>query len=584
MKLSHVLFNRVRLLGALLVLLVVASLYLPASGEPATPTATDRQIAQLVAMLLPRDHLSRHPLDEEMSRRALKSYLKSLDPMKVYFTQADVDAFRLRQNDLSEQVKRGDITFGYTVFKTFLARIDERVALVDALLKQPQDFSVDEEMTVNADATTYAKTETEVRDKWRKRVKYDLLVLKVDTGKENPNGITGQAAIDKLYPPLPQLRPPHAPDRQRRAAGDVSELPSPRPSIRTPTTCRPSTVDNFDIQMRLEAGRHRGLPASRGRLHGGQEDHSRRGRRKGRPPQGRRQDHRRGRRVPKGRMVDVVDMKLSDVVKLIRGKPGTVVRLEVISAVGRRAARGSRSPGTKIELKDSEANGEVFDVGRQRRRQALQDRRDRSAQLLHGHGRRPPGRPQFQEHHPRRSQASSRTSTHKGVDAVVLDLRTNGGGSLTEAINLTGLFIDDGPVVQVKDADGQVQPYRTIQIRTSIWNGPLVVLISKFSAVGQRDLRRRHPGLPPRPDRRRQVHARQGHGAEPDGPGPSSCSACPTPRSMGELKITMQQFYRPGRRQHAEAGRAGRRGDALAHLAPGRGRGGPGLSRSPSTR
>ncbi len=67
MKLSHVLFNRVRLLGALLVLLVVASLYLPASGEPATPTATDRQIAQLVAMLLPRDHLSRHPLDEEMS-------------------------------------------------------------------------------------------------------------------------------------------------------------------------------------------------------------------------------------------------------------------------------------------------------------------------------------------------------------------------------------------------------------------------------------------------------------------------------------------------------------------------------------
>lgn len=69
MKLSHVLFNRVRLLGALLVLLVVASLYLPASGEPATPTATDRQIAQLVAMLLPRDHLSRHPLDEEMSPR-----------------------------------------------------------------------------------------------------------------------------------------------------------------------------------------------------------------------------------------------------------------------------------------------------------------------------------------------------------------------------------------------------------------------------------------------------------------------------------------------------------------------------------
>jgi carboxyl-terminal processing protease len=539
MKLSHVLFNRARLLGALVVLLVVASLYLPASGEPATPTATDRQIAQLVAMLLPRDHLSRHPLDAEMSRRALKSFLKSLDPMKVYFTQADVDAFRLRQNDLSEQVKRGDITFGYTVFKTFLARVDQRVALVDALLKQPQDFTVDEEMIVNADATTYAKTDAQILDKWRKRIKYDLLVLKVDTGKENPNGITGQAAIDKLSRRYRSFA-------RRMHQSDSDELLEMYLNSFTtafdPHTdyMSPSTLDNFDIQMRLELeGIGAALQSEDGYtvvnkiIPGGaaeKEGHLKASDKVVGVGQG-----------PEGPFEDVVDMKLSDVVKLIRGKRGTVVRLEVIPAAGagRKKIAITRE---KIELKDSAANARLFDVGHKPDGQPYKIGVIDLPSFYMDMNAARSGDPNFR---------STTRDMHKilddfnaqGVDALVLDLRRNGGGSLQEAINLTGLFIESGPVVQVKDADGQVQPYQDVE-PGAVWKGPMLVLISKFSASASEILagaiQDYHRGLIVGD------HATHGKGTVQSlmelGP---TLFRVPNAKKLGALKITMQQFYRP---------------------------------------
>ncbi len=131
----------------------------------------------------------------------------------------------------------------------------------------------------------------------------------------------------------------------------------------------------------------------------------------------------------------------------------------------------------------------------------------------------------------------------KGVDAVVLDLRRNGGGSLNEAISLTGLFIDDGPVVQVKDADGRVQPYHDVEPGIGL-DGPAGGADQQVQRQRQRDPRRRHPGLRPRPDRRRPLDPRQGHRAKPAGPGPAVVPRCPTPK-LGALKITMQQFYRP---------------------------------------
>src|SRR3989304_5780269 len=104
------------------------------SADPVSPRIEDRQITNTVIPLLLRGHLSRHPLDKEIAARWMKTFLKSLDPMKVYFYQSDVDEFMQHQDALIDLVRRSDITFAYVVFQRFLQRVDERVKTVDELL------------------------------------------------------------------------------------------------------------------------------------------------------------------------------------------------------------------------------------------------------------------------------------------------------------------------------------------------------------------------------------------------------------------------------------------------------------------
>lgn len=233
-------------------------------------------------------------------------------------------------------------------------------------------------------------------------------------------------------------------------------------------------------------------------------------------------------------------MKLNDVVDLIRGKRGTIVRLDVLSAGGT-APKVITIAREKIELTDKEARGEVFDVGR-----------------------RPDGKPYrigvidlpsfyMDMEGARRGLPDYKSTTRdvhkilndfktKGVDAVVLDLRRNGGGSLTEAINLTGLFITEGPVVQVKDADSRVEAHYDLD-PDIVWPGPLVVLTSKFSASASEIL----AGAIQDYGRGFIIGDKSTHGK---GTVQSLLDIGqrllgPNAASMGALKITQQQFYRP---------------------------------------
>ena len=213
---------------------------------------------------------------------------------------------------------------------------------------------------------------------------------------------------------------------------------------------------------------------------------------------------------PDGQIEDIVDMKLNDVVKKIRGKRKTVVRLEVQPADDspRKVYAITRD---RIELKDSEARSEIIE-----------------------RGKKPDGTPYkigviqlpsfYMDMDGARLQLPDYKSTTrdvrrlledfntKNVDAVVIDLRWNGGGSLTEAVNMTGLFIDQGPVVQVKGPDGRSQPYPDPE-PGMVWKGPLGRDDQQVQRQCERDFRRRDSGLRPRPDRRRPLDARQRHGA-----------------------------------------------------------------------
>jgi carboxyl-terminal processing protease len=558
---------------------LIAVCLLPAAwADPVGPRPEDRQITLGVKTLLLQGHLSRHPLDKEMAARWMKTFLKSLDPMKVYFYQSDVDEFTQHQDELIKMIEKSDISFAYFVFKRFLQRVDERVKMVDELLAQPLDFTVNEEMVTDRDQLQYPKDPNEARDRWRKRIKYDLLVLKTDKDKKTvasnetpksknpnedinnpPNQIDQNLQLKKepaTEPKSKEVKDEKKPvDRltqryhsfsKRMHQTDPDELLEIYLNSLTtsfdPHTdyMSPRSLENFNIMMRLEL---EGIGASLQSDDGytvvkhlvpdGVADKD--GRLKVEDKiVGVGQDK-------EGSIVDVVDMKLTDVVDLIRGKAKTVVRLEVISPNGEKEILVLTR--AKIELKDSAAKSEIFEAGK-----------------------RPDGTPfkigvinlpSFYNDMSgaRRGEANYRSSTRdvqmiledfkrKNVDAVVLDLRSNGGGSLTEAINLTGLFIPSGPVVQVKNANGDVSPAYDPD-PSMVWSGPLVVLTSKFSASASEIL----AGAIQDYGRGLIVgdHSTHGKGTVQSlsDIGQILFFNLPNTNSMGALKITMQQFYRP---------------------------------------
>jgi carboxyl-terminal processing protease len=302
----------------------------------------------------------------------------------------------------------------------------------------------------------------------------------------------------------------------------------------------PSTLDNFDIMMRL---RLEGIGASlqfddgytvvKQLIPGGAAD---------KDGHLKLQDRVIGvGQGENGEIVDVVDMNLNDVVKLIRGDKGTVVRLKVIP-IGQVEPKIYNITRASIELKDSEARGEIEEQGKKADGSPYKiGYIDLPSFYMDMEGARL-GKPDYKST-TRDVRKILEDFNQKHVDAVVLDLRKDGGGSLTEAISLTGLFIDEGPVVQVKDSDGRVQHYDDME-RGTAWSGPLVVLTSKFSASASEifaaAIQDYNRGLI--------VGDKQTHGK---GTVQSLLDIgrqlfqVPNAPKLGALKITMQQFYRP---------------------------------------
>ncbi len=497
------------------------------------PARNDAQVAKAVSVLLPSEHLSKQALNDEIADRALKTYLKTLDPMKVYFNQSDVDAFKQRTQTLDDQVLKGDISFAYEVFNTFLKRVEERLLIVGQVLAMEHDFTVDEEMISDADVAAYAKNGAESLDVWRKRIKYDLLLQKSDK-------LEGKEAREKLTKRYTNFA------RRMKQFSNDEVLEMYLSSFTTAydphtTYMSPSSLENFEIQMRLELD---GIGAKlqdvdgytvvKEIVPGGAADKD--GRLK---PEDKVMGVGQG---EAGEMTDVVDMKLGDVVDLIRGKRDTIVRLKVLPNGGGEP-KVYNITRARIELKDSEARSEIVEAGAKPNGQPFKiGFIDLPSFYMDMEGARK-RLPDFKST-TRDVKKILETFQSKGVDAVVLDLRKNGGGSLTEAINLTGLFIDEGPIVQVKDADNNVQHYDDLDKGTA-WDGPLIVLSSKFSASASEIF----AGAIQDYGRGLIVGDYTTHGKGTvqsllDLTRQLGFRAFGSPK-LGALKLTMQQFYRP---------------------------------------
>ncbi|MEM8735391.1 MAG: carboxy terminal-processing peptidase, partial [Planctomycetota bacterium] len=526
----------------------------PAVEDMDGPRATDRTIIRGVAKLMDENHFSKHPLDDEISVRAFDRLLSSLDPLKLYFLKSDVDTFKSNKSQLDEFAKAGSMNFAFAVFKKFLQRVDERIETANKEIRAEHDFDLDEKLARDPDVIDYPADEAEANDRMRKQIKYSLLVLeseKIRADKEAENGKERTEAEtvlngDPNEDPREKLARRYRNIKRRWHQFDADELLELYVSSITtsfdPHTSymSPDTLENFRIMMSLgldgigaQLTSEDGYTKLTSIVPGGAADKD-------------------GRLKPgdkivsvgqgtKGEMVDVIDMKLDDVVSQIRGKAGTVVKLGVLPNGGGEQ-KNIEIVRAKISLEDSAARSEVVDYGNKADGSPFKvGYIDLPSFYMDMEAARGGNKDGYRS----TTRDVSRILgdfRQEAVDAVILDLSRNGGGSLTEAINLTGLFIDRGPVVQVKRLDGRVEAYDDTNAGVA-WKGPLVVLTSKESASASeilagaiQDYRRGIIVGDPATHGKGTVQSLYDLGNE----------IFPGLGDIGALKLTIQQFYLPG--------------------------------------
>lgn len=487
-------------------------------SEPLKSTARDRSIAINFTRLLEIRHVSKNKIDEGVSERGFELFLKAVDPTKIYLTRQDVDEFEAQYaKDCALKAKQGKLDAAFAVYNRFLQRVDERVALAQKLLEENNfDFTVDEEFIREPELLDYSKTDAEVADRMRRRVKFELLALEAEkrdeakekadetdaneTTAETPEPIVPGRAED----PISKLKRRYSTlqKRFRQTSNDdlleiyltaIANAYDPHTTFMSP-----KSYENFMIQISLNL---EGIGATL-QWDDGYTIVKRIV--KGSPAEKQGELKLEDKIVGVGQGVDgeiedVVDMKLTDVVEKIRGKGGTTVRLEVVSEDGKRKI--IPIVREKIDLEDSAAQSAVF---------VVYQKADGTTELVDeadAEAKKPADAvaalkigvidlPSFYlDMKAKNSGGAGRSSSTdvekyleefnaKGVDACVLDLRYNGGGSLPEAVSLTGLFIETGSVVQVKPSEFGPDRARSLNDPDPkvVWKKPLVVLTSRLSA------------------------------------------------------------------------------------------------------
>lgn len=454
-------------------LAVLAGLLGVVSGLRAEPTPgkQDRLVVQMVCTFLQQGHLARPEIGDELSRRLFQRFFKDLDPAKLYFLKADVDEFKKYETQLDDMLLEGDLSFAYKVYERFVTRLGQRLPLIEQLLNTPQDFTAKEYLDTNYDALDFARSEEELRERWRKRIKFDLLLQRLGQ-KPSPDAEARKKILERYHDLLRRWKQFDNYELMELYLSDLTASVDPHS-----TYMAPATLDDFDIAMRLnlegigallrsENGQTivaevipGGAAAADGRLKPNDKIIA--------VAQG------------DGKFEDVTEMKLRDVVKKIRGARGTKVQLKVIPAE-KLAPVVYDLTRQKIELKSQEARYEIIEQGKKADGSPYRIGVIDLPSFYADPGARNGG------------QGDAKSATEdvrkilnelnaKRVDGVILDLRKNGGGALTEAVALTGLFIDQGTIVQVKDSHGPVRRLDDPE-KGIVYAGPLMVLVSRHSA------------------------------------------------------------------------------------------------------
>ncbi len=435
------------------------------------PSKLHRQTAVIITRVVDRYHFRKVALDDRLSAEIFKRYLEALDANKSFLTRQDIQDFSRYKNYLDNALKTADLDAAFEIFRRYRQRVTERVAQAKALLDNSLDFTIDESYTFDRTDADWLKNDAELADLWRRRVKNDILTLRM-LGKSEKEI---HKELAKRYEGIDS--------RVRQfTADDVFEtfMNAYTTSLEPHTSyMSPQASENFDISMRLSLEGIGAVLRTKNEfteivktVPGGPADAS--------------GQVSKGDRIigvgqgEKGEIESILDWRLQDVVERIRGPKGTLVRLEILpkGAEPGSATRVVKIQRNEIKLEEQAAKQEII-------------------QGLPGMGDRKIGSieiPVFYRDFQARSEGDKdfRSTTrdvkrilrdliNEGVDGIVIDLRNNGGGSLSEATELTGLFIKSGPVVQVLDSNGHLD-IEEDQDPEVVYKGPMAVLVNSDSA------------------------------------------------------------------------------------------------------
>jgi len=445
------------------------------AGQPFTadlkPERYEAQAAHLAAEVLSRYHYKAVPLDPALSGKILDQYVKALDGDKYFFVQADIDRFSVVRDQLGSAILKEDLSLPFSIFNAYEQRVVERFAYARTLLKQGMEFQSHEVLELARDKLAWPQDEAEMRDLWRRRVKNDWLRLKI-TGKDSAS-IAG--ILDKRYV--------HAIQRVSKTKGEDAFqifMNAYTMSIDPHTNyMAPRSAEEFDISMRLSLT---GIGASlaesedyttiRELIAGGPASLS-----------GQLQVGDRIVGVGQGEagpMVDILGWRQDDAVELIRGAADSIVRLDILPQ--KEGPDGTHRLVTLIR--------KPVHLNEQAAKSSIQNVSDGASKHRIGVITLPSFYEDFAAKQAGRKDYSSVSRDFarlledlkkQQVDSLLIDLRNNGGGSLAEAVELTGLFVGNGPVVQQRRANGSISIEQDPQSKVA-WNGPLGILINRGSA------------------------------------------------------------------------------------------------------
>ncbi len=435
------------------------------------PTADQTQAALLATRFLTRFHYKAEPLDAKMSAQIFDHYFDALDIDRLFFTQADIDRFKPQREKLGDAIYAQDLSVPFAIFNLYEQRVGEHTAYAREQLKLGFDFSKDETYRYEREKAPWPQSEAEINDIWRKRVKNDWLRLKL-AGKDDAKI---RDTLDKRYSNyLDRMHQLTSEDVFQTFMNAYAMAIEPHTNY-----LGPRASENFDIAMKLSLEgigavlqRDDDYTAIREIVPGG--------------PAALSGKFKVGDRIvavgqgDSGSLTDVIGWRLDDVVDKIRGAKDTTVRLEVLPADAGPDGKHQLVAlvRKKVSIEEQAAKSSVIEV--------------KNGDVTHHIG--VISLPTFYEDFEarRRGDKDYKSATRdvekllvdlkkQNVDGVLVDLRNNGGGSLSEAIDLTGLFIGKGPVVQVRNANGKVEQGTNTQTAMA-WDGPLEVLVNRNSA------------------------------------------------------------------------------------------------------